>query len=110
MRIGDLHEEITIEQHSVTLDSFGAAVETWSPLATVRASVLPQRYTSGIEAVTQALGRESVATSYTVTIYYRNDVTELHRVIWGGKTLDIRRVIDPDGRRRWLELLCEVAP
>lgn len=110
MRVGDLHETITIQQRTVTLDAFGGEVETWATLATVRASVLPQRYTTGVEAVASALGRESVQTSYTVTIYHRTDVTELHRVYWSGQALDIRRVIDPDGRRRWLELLCEVAP
>lgn len=99
-----------IEQVTTTFDAAGGPVESWSPLAPVFACVLPQKYTTGVEALAQALGRESVATVYTVTIYWRGDVTELNRLTWNGRTLDIKRVIDPDGRRTWLELMCEVLP
>lgn len=110
MRAGDLRDQVVIEQVATTFDAAGGPVETWTTLATVWASVLPQKYTTGVEALVQALGRESVATTYTVTIYWRSDVTELRRLTWNGKTLDIKRVIDPDGRRTWLELMCEVVP
>jgi SPP1 family predicted phage head-tail adaptor len=79
-------------------------------VATVWASVLPQRYATGAEALVQALGREAVQTTYTITIYWRGDVLEMDRVLWGGRELDVRRVIDPDGRRTWLELMCEALP
>lgn len=110
MRAGDLRERIEIQQVTTTRDSTGATVENWTPLDEVFACVLPQRYQQGMEALAQALGREAVATSYTVTIYWRSDVTELNRLDWRGKLLDIRRVIDPDGKRTWLELLCEELP
>ena len=110
MRAGELRERITIERATSVQDEFGEPIPTWFEAAEVFACVLPQRYTSGAEALVQALGREAVQTSYTVTIYWRGDVVETDRIIWNGRELDIRRVIDPDGRRMWLELLCEAAP
>lgn len=108
--IGALRERVTIQSLSTTYDSMGAPVQTPATVATVWASVRPQKYQSGVEALVQALGREAVATTHTVTIYWRDDVTELNTLIWNGKTLDIKRVIDPDGKRTWLELMCEVLP
>lgn len=107
MRAGDLRELVEIERATATQDGFGEPQPAWASVATVWACVLPQRYTSGAEALSQALGREAVATTYTVTIYWRSDVVETDRLVWQGRELDIRRVIDPDGRRTWLELLCE---
>ena len=105
-----MRERITVQRATTTVDQFGEPQETWATLATVWASVLPQRYTTGAEALSQALGREAVQTTYTVTIYWLSDVRETDRINWGGKLLDIRRVIDPDGQRRWLELLAEDLP
>lgn len=108
--IGALRERVTIQAMSTTYDSMGAPVETPATVATVWAAVVPQKYQSGVEALVQALGREAVTTTYTVTIYWRNDVTELQQLVWNGKTFDIRRVLDPDGKRTWLELMCEMRP
>ncbi len=108
--IGALRERVTIQSLSTTYDSMGAPVATPVTVATVWASVRPQRYQSGVESLVQALGREAVQTTHTVTIYWRDDVTELNRLAWKGKVLDIRRVIDPDGKRTWLELMCEETP
>ena len=105
-----MRDQVTIQSVSMTYDTMGAPVETWSTVATVFAGIVPQKYTTGVEALAQALGREAVATTYTITIYWRDDVTELQRLLWNGKTLDIKRVIDPDGKRTWLELMCEVVP
>lgn len=110
VKAGEMRDQVVIQSVSTTYDTMGAPVETWSTLATVFAAVRPQRYTSGVEALVQAMGRETVATTYTVTVYWRDDVTELNRLTWNGKTLDINRVIDPDGKRTWLELMCEVVP
>jgi SPP1 family predicted phage head-tail adaptor len=110
VRAGELRDQVTIESVTTTLDSVGEPVETWAPVATVFAQVKPQRYSTGVESLAQALGREAVATTYTVTIYWREGLTELHRLVWNGKVLDIKRVLDPDGRRTWLELMCEAVP
>lgn len=108
--IGALRERVTIQTLSTTYDSMGAPADAPVTVATVWASVRPQKYQSGVEALVQALGREVVATTHTVTIYWRDDVTELNRLTWNGKVLDIKRVIDPDGKRTWLELMCEETP
>lgn len=105
-----MRERVTIQSLSMTYDSLGAPQETPADVATVWAAVVPQKYQSGVEALVQALGREAVATTYTVTIYWREDVTELNQIQWNGKTFDIRRVLDPDGKCTWLELMCEARP
>ena len=105
-----MRDQVTIQSVTTVNDTMGAPVETWATVATVFASVVPQKYQSGVEALVQALGREAVATTYTVTIYWRSDVVERNRLTWNGKTMDIRRVIDPDGKRTWLELMCEALP
>jgi SPP1 family predicted phage head-tail adaptor len=110
VRAGDLRDQVVIEAATVALDAVGEPIETWAPVATVWAQVKPQKYTTGVEALAQALGREAVATTYTVTIYYREGLTELQRLIWNGRELDIKRVLDPDGKRTWLELMCEAVP
>lgn len=107
---GDLRDEVTITAITASFGSFGELIETLTLVDTVFASVVPQRYTSGVEALVNALGREAVSTTYTITIYFRSDVTEGNRLTWNGKELDIKRVIDPTGRRRWLELMCEERP
>jgi SPP1 family predicted phage head-tail adaptor len=111
-KIGALRELVAIERAAAAagLNEFGEPEPAWVTVATVWASVLPQKYTSGVETLVQALGREAVQTSYTVTIYWRPDVVETDRLFWNGTELDIRRVIDPDGRRTWLELMCEARP
>lgn len=108
MRIGDLRERVTIQSATQSRDTFGAVTETWSDVAVVWANVTPLKYTSGVEALVNSQGREVVNTAYTITLRFRTGVTERNKLIWNNTVLDVKRVIDPTGRREWLELLCEV--
>ncbi len=38
---------------------------------------------------------------------YRAGVAPKQRLLFGARTLNIRAVVNPDERNRWLELLCE---
>lgn len=107
MQIGNLRQLVTIQSATQARDAVGGVTETWSNVATVWANVKPLMYLSGIEALSDVKGRETINTSYNVTIRFRTDVTEQHRLVWGTTVLDIRRVLDTDGRRQWLELACE---
>lgn len=44
---------------------------------------------------------------YRIRIRYRKDITEDMRITWGSKSFDVKKVYDPDGKRRELALLCE---
>ena len=110
MGAGAMREQITIQQRTITRDAFGAAVESWSTLASVWANVKAQRAATALESMAKSTGRETVRAQYIVTTWYRTDVSEVNRLTWGSYTLDIRRVADPDGSQTHLELLAEVAP
>lgn len=104
MNIGLLNQQVAIQSGTAALDDYGSPTTTWSTVATVWASVLPNRRATDLERFLEATGRERQRTQYTVKLYFRTDVSELNRLVWGTKALDIKRVIDPDGRRQWLEI------
>lgn len=100
MQIGTLRERITVQRR--TTDPATKAV-TWPTVAAnVPASVLPASTRELLQA--QAM---SASVQYSVTIRFRTDVTQAMRVLWRSVVLQIHSVVDPDGRRRELKLLCE---
>lgn len=108
MRIADLRDLIVIQSVTQARDSFGAVTESWANTLTVWANVKALKYSTGLESVVNTQGREVVTPSYTMTIRYRTDVSERQRVVWNGQTFDIRRIIDPTGRKEYMELYCEL--
>lgn len=67
-----------------------------------------------IESISEQRFRElsdlkshSSANFYRIRIRYRKDITEDMRITWGSKSFDVKKVYDPDGKRRELALLCE---
>lgn len=104
MRAGTLRERITWQTFTVVQDEHGEPIETWVDVATVWASVLGrasgERFISGAEQVMAAV-------SHTVRIRYRDDLTVQMRGIWrGNRYLYIENIIDPDGRKADLVLMC----
>ncbi|MCE9650578.1 MAG: phage head closure protein [Parvibaculum sp.] len=96
---GNLRERVTIEAPSRNADGAGGADIEWTPLATVWAEVADQ---GGNE---QVLGERTEARArHRVTMRHRGDVTAEMRLVWRGRTLDIRALRDPDGRRQWLAI------
>lgn len=103
--IGAMRERITLQSATRTLDAGGGAVVSWTPLAFaahVWARIEPL---SGGEAL-QAM-RLQARVTHRVRLRWRDDVTAAMRLVWGTRVLNIRAVINPDERRRYLELLCE---
>ncbi len=101
MRIGELRHRVTIQQKSVTQDTYGAAVETWTALAMVWASVEPlqgKEYFSSQQMVAQV--------DHRIRIRYRAGITPAMRLVWGSRTFDIQAVIEPETRQRELQLMC----
>lgn len=102
MRAGELRHRVTIQQKTTTQDTYGAPVETWAALATVWANVEAlsgREFFDSQQTVAQA--------DHRITIRYRSDVKPAMRVIYGTRTFDIQAVLDKEGRKRALELLCK---
>lgn len=101
MRAGSLDRQITIQQASVTLDSYGQPSESWSTFATVNAwkrePSARERFTSN-----QRVAQETV----TFRTRYLDGVTPKMRISYDGRTYDILGVTEL-GRRDGLDLYAE---
>lgn len=100
MRSGALRHHITIQQKTVTRDSYGAEVVTWSTFATPWADIQPLN------------GRELIAAQATqsevtgkIIMRYLAGVLPAMRISYEGKYYDIKAAIDPGLQHRELQLL-----
>jgi SPP1 family predicted phage head-tail adaptor len=67
--------------------------------------VLPVAGTkAGTEAFEAKDNGVQSSTNYLVTIRYRTDTTEKHRIMYRGNILEILSCVDPDGLRRTLNI------
>lgn len=96
----DLRHRVTIQQRSVVADGPDKTV-SWTTRAEVWANVLPL---SGSEAMTAAQLTAGLTTG--VTIRHRTDVSAKDRILFGSRVLQIESYEDPDGKKRFLRLLC----
>jgi len=101
-RIGGLRRRVVLERPTRAADDGGGAVETWEAVAEVWAMIDAQSGKEGVEA-----DRLSGTRKADVTIRYREDVAPNMRFRLGDRALDIRAVLDEDGRRRFLKCMCE---
>jgi SPP1 family predicted phage head-tail adaptor len=100
--IGTLRRRLTLEAPLRTGEEGGTAAIEWNAVATLSASVTPQ---SGREIV-KADGVAARVT-HQIVVRYSTDLSAAMRFTDEGRVFDIHAVLDVDGRRRWLECLCE---
>jgi len=105
MRSGELRHRVVIQQATTTHDEYNQPIQTWQDFVTVWAKV---EDLSGREYFA-AQERESAEVKTRVTIRYRTDVQPNMRVVSGSRTFEIVSVIEPDGRKRELQLMCREA-
>ncbi|WP_430251693.1 phage head closure protein [Neorhizobium sp. DAR64860/K0K1] len=101
MRAGKLDRTITIERFSSTPDDFGTPVETWTPVATLRAQV--------IQSATEEFLSAQGATDATVIVFrtrWLDGIMTSDQLGYEAKSFNIREVKEI-GRRRGLEIRCE---
>jgi SPP1 family predicted phage head-tail adaptor len=99
---GQLDRLITLQQRSVSQDTAGQRVETWSSLAVVWAR---QRTQPGREPVAADAVRAEALVLWTIR--YRSDVDASMRVLFEGRIYAIQAPPrEVHGRRAWLELAC----
>jgi SPP1 family predicted phage head-tail adaptor len=103
VRAGDLDQVITIERSSALLDANRAPIETWTPLATVRAGIV----TASTEEFMRGRGATS-ETSIVFRIRYLDGLTLADRVIYYGGAYNIKDMREL-GRARGLDIRVERA-
>ena len=102
MIIGTLRHRITIEQYSATRDPVsGAEIESWSTyLADVPASVVS---VSGKEYLSASA--EQAGIQARVTVRYDSGITAKMRIVWDGKTYQIKDIFPDPSARAYLVLM-----
>lgn len=109
LRASDLRHRVTIRRASEVEKANGGYEDVWSDLAVVWAEV------TGLD------GRESVmahvlsgVSVYRVRIRWRGDIRASDQIrstaaCFGGRDVNIRSVVDPDGRREQLVIIADTA-
>lgn len=90
---GELHHKVQIQAADVTTDDDGSIIETWRTIATVWANPNP---TSGGERWKDA----ALATSnlFIFKMRYFRGLTTKNRILFDGRTFDIKNVQDVNER------------
>ncbi|ALK09504.1 phage head closure protein [Blastochloris viridis] len=101
MRAGNLDRTITIQSFASGVDDYGTPIEQWSDVATVRAQIVQ----ASTDEFLAAFG-ETDKTAIIFRVRWLDGVTTEHRVVYAGKSLNIREMKEI-GRRKGLELRCE---
>lgn len=100
MRAGRLDRLVTIQSNAPTQSATGAALDSWSDLATVWAARLDGK---GREFFEAAQVKAEAATIYRIR--WRDDVTAGMRILDGAEIWDIQSVALIGGRREALEVV-----
>lgn len=104
--INDLRDVITIQVQGTAQDDVGEPVKTWADVATVWAYIrdVTGRRSPGGELIEATALQSQVASK--ITIRFRRDVLSEMRVVCGDTVYRVQDVLDPTGRRTWLDLMC----
>ncbi len=102
--IGKLRHAIALQQVTNAVDAGGGQARTWATTATVWASIA---LLSSREQLHAMQLRDSV--THRITIRYRSDVipTSKWRVLFDGRTFNIRSVLNTEERKKFLVMLAE---
>lgn len=99
---GDLNERVTILRRSSTRDAMGGQIENWQVRCELWAQVQPM--SAGEQYRRQQIQAKA---DWKVTVRYNGDIAPADRVSWRGRTFEIKGILNPDMRRRFLDLACE---
>lgn len=101
MNAGDLRHRVTFQKHNT--DSATGGLTGWVDCVTTWAKVEDLSGRDYFQA--QMLGEASLVTS-RITVRWRPDLDSHMRVRFGNRTFDIKTILDPDGRKRFLQIMC----
>lgn len=102
IQAGKLRHRIDIQEQSITRDSVGGEVISWSNVSTaIPAMVEPL----SMNEVFRAQQSQSQITM-RVKIRYQSGIDPKMRLVYNSENYDIESIINPDFRNRELVLLC----
>lgn len=104
MQAGRNRKRITIQYETVTRDTVGGEVISWSTFATVYAEVLASPAPADEQFITNA-DQLQARTFLRIKMRWLSGVSVKHRITFDNRTLQIHSVGDPDGRKRELRLV-----
>lgn len=102
MRAGALRQRVTFQTATITQNSVGEPVNSWSNIGTVWARVEPLAGKERFAAMQQ-----QADVDYRITCRYSSTVAALapeDRATWNGKTFDIKSVLNTETRDRELQV------
>lgn len=92
---------VTIEELTGAQDSTGQELPNWQTFATAWASI------EGLSGNERQVVNQIFATASTrIRMRFVDGITPKMRITYSGRHFDILDSSDPDGRRRYLELIC----
>lgn len=103
--IGKMDEQVTFQRKTATPDGGGGVTEAWANFASNATVWAAVKTRVGREVMVE--GRMTAQSPTTFTIYHRDDVSELDRILWRGEAYQIRNVIRHGGRKLFLEIDAE---
>ena len=103
-RIGALRERVDIQTRTPTVGAIGNVAFAWGTTATVWAKVQP--LSARERFVAERLAAQGI---YEITIRWRSGLTPAMRMIWRGRTFNVKQILNPDERRRFLTIIVEDA-
>ena len=103
MRIGSLNKIIDLEAPTKVDDGMGSFTTVWTVVAdSIRAAI----WTVGATETIRSSAPTIIAT-HKVRIRYRSVMSPAWRISWAGQYFDIKGIIDPEERHKFLDLLCK---
>ena len=103
MKAGQLDQRVTVERQQGGFDELGQPLpDTWAPLFTCWAAVLPlqgREYLAASAAVSEVTAR--------IRMRFRPGITSQDRVIHDGKVYGVEAAIDLRSGNRELHLMCK---
>ena len=101
MKACKLKHTVTIQSKSLSQDTFGQPLETWTTEASVRAFVEPL---TGQELFRAQ--QVNAATTTRITIRYRAGMDASMRIVFESVNYNIQNIIDPEMNHAWLVMMC----
>ncbi len=100
-----MRARLILEQPTGASDNSGGIDLVWTLVAALWGNIRP---VGGGEQL--KFDREHATCDHLIRIRFRSDINTNMRFRFATRIFEIRRIADPDGRRQWLEALCEERP
>jgi SPP1 family predicted phage head-tail adaptor len=108
LHIGQLKAFMSLEENTVTVDSGGERSNSWAEIDTLFGRI------DTASAMEQSLAAQNgLRLTHSIAVRYREDFgtgdTRLlgkYRLVYDGRTFEVRGVSDPDEGKRFLVLTC----